>query len=81
LHFSANALTCADFCRVFSLAFLCLKGNYKAAPGLLLFTHNWGIRLQSLGRLFVCLFVCFELHGQFFSYLATVTITIDRAAN
>jgi hypothetical protein len=27
------------------------------------------------------LFVCFELHEQFFSYLATVTITDDGAAN
>jgi hypothetical protein len=31
--------------------------------------------------LFVCLFVCFESHEQFFSYLATVTITRDRAEN
>jgi hypothetical protein len=30
--------------------------------------------------LFVCLF-CFESHEQFFSYLVTVTITSDRAAN
>jgi hypothetical protein len=29
----------------------------------------------------VCLFVCFESHEQFFSYLATVTITGDGAAN
>jgi hypothetical protein len=29
---------------------------------------------------FVCLF-CFESHEQFFSYLVTVTITGDRAAN
>jgi hypothetical protein len=28
-----------------------------------------------------CLFVCFELHEQFFSYLATVTIASDRGAN
>jgi hypothetical protein len=27
------------------------------------------------------LFVCFESHEQFFSYLATVTITGDGAAN
>jgi hypothetical protein len=27
------------------------------------------------------LFVCFKSHEQFFSYLATVTITGDRAAN
>jgi hypothetical protein len=27
------------------------------------------------------LFVCFESHKQFFSYLATITITDDRAAN
>jgi hypothetical protein len=27
------------------------------------------------------LFVCFESHEQFFSYLATVTIAGDRAAN
>jgi hypothetical protein len=30
--------------------------------------------------LLVCLF-CFESHEQFFSNLATVTITVDRAAN
>jgi hypothetical protein len=30
---------------------------------------------------FVCLFVCFESHEQFFSYLATVTLTGDGAAN
>jgi hypothetical protein len=29
----------------------------------------------------VCLFVCFESHEEFFSYLATVTITGDGAAN
>jgi hypothetical protein len=29
----------------------------------------------------VCLFVCFESREQFFSYLATVTIAGDRAAN
>jgi hypothetical protein len=29
----------------------------------------------------ICLFVCFESHEQFFSYLATVTIAGDRAAN
>jgi hypothetical protein len=28
-----------------------------------------------------CLFVCFESHKQFLSYLATVTIAGDRAAN
>jgi hypothetical protein len=28
-----------------------------------------------------CLFVCFESHEQFFSYMATVTITGDGAAN
>jgi hypothetical protein len=32
-------------------------------------------------RVWVCLFVCFESHKQFFSYLAAVTITGDRAAN
>jgi hypothetical protein len=32
-------------------------------------------------KLLPCLFVCFETHEQFFSYLATVTITGDRAAN
>jgi hypothetical protein len=30
---------------------------------------------------FVCLFVCFESHKQFYSYLATVIITGDGAAN
>jgi hypothetical protein len=28
-----------------------------------------------------CLFICFVSHKQFFSYLATVTIAGDRAAN
>jgi hypothetical protein len=28
-----------------------------------------------------CLYVCFESHELFFSYLATVTITGERAAN
>jgi hypothetical protein len=28
-----------------------------------------------------CLFICFESHEQLFSYLATVTITDNRAAN
>jgi hypothetical protein len=32
-------------------------------------------------HLFVCLFDCLESHKQFFSYLATVTITGDGAAN
>jgi hypothetical protein len=31
--------------------------------------------------LFIFLFICFESHEQFFSYLATVTIAGDRAAN
>jgi hypothetical protein len=31
--------------------------------------------------MFVCLFVCFESHEQLFSYLVTVTIAGDRAAN
>jgi hypothetical protein len=35
----------------------------------------------SLMLLHKCLFVCFELQEQFFSYLATVTITSDRAVN
>jgi hypothetical protein len=35
----------------------------------------------SFDNLFVCLLVCFEAHEQFFRYLATVTITGDRAAN
>jgi hypothetical protein len=37
----------------------------------------WG---SSEAMIFVCLFY-FELHKQFFSYLATVTITSDRAAH
>jgi hypothetical protein len=32
-------------------------------------------------QLFVCLNVCFESHELYFSYLATVTITGDKAAN
>jgi hypothetical protein len=31
--------------------------------------------------IFVCLFICFESHEQFFSCLVTVTIAGDRAAN
>jgi hypothetical protein len=34
-----------------------------------------------IANLFVCLFVSFESHEQFFSYLATVTITGNKAAN
>jgi hypothetical protein len=37
-----------------------------------------------LDNWFVCLlflFICFESHEQYFSYLATVTIAGDRAAN
>jgi hypothetical protein len=33
------------------------------------------------GDVYFCLLVCFESHEQFFSYLATFTITGDRAAN
>jgi hypothetical protein len=40
-----------------------------------------GEKLHTLSPIFVCLFVCFESHEQCFSYLATVTITGDRAAN
>jgi hypothetical protein len=36
---------------------------------------------MQLLRYFVCLFDYFEPHEQFFSYLAAVTITDDRAAN
>jgi hypothetical protein len=39
------------------------------------------VRFQSIWSAFVCLFVCFESHEQFFSYLATVIIAGDRAAN
>jgi hypothetical protein len=39
------------------------------------------LRSTSNVAMFVCLFVCFESHEQFFSYLATVTITGDGAAN
>jgi hypothetical protein len=31
--------------------------------------------------MFVCVLICFESHEQFFSYLATVTIAGDMAAN
>ena len=36
---------------------------------------------MSVSILFVCLFICFESHEQFFSYMATVTIAGDRVAN
>jgi hypothetical protein len=38
-------------------------------------------KLKITRKLIVCLVVCFESHEQFFSYLATVTITGDGAAN
>jgi hypothetical protein len=49
----------------------------------------WGPKIPYLSNVrsaisrcvFVSLFVCLESHEQFFSYLATVTITGDRAAN
>jgi hypothetical protein len=37
--------------------------------------------VSTLAVMFVCLFVCFESHEQFFSCLATITITGERAAN
>jgi hypothetical protein len=37
--------------------------------------------LYMLLQKYVSLFVCFESHEQFFSYLVTITITGDRAAN
>jgi hypothetical protein len=37
--------------------------------------------LTCISSLIVCLFVCFESHEQFSSYLATVTITGDGATN
>jgi hypothetical protein len=40
-----------------------------------------GKQLKSQKKCFVCLFVLFESQEHFFSYLATVTITGDRAAN
>jgi hypothetical protein len=39
------------------------------------------VKLASLSCLYTCLFICFESHEQFFSYLATVTITVDEAVN
>jgi hypothetical protein len=56
--------------------------------------HRWGFRLRREGidffklrflnkRItnFVCLIECFKPHEHFFSYLAVVTISGDRAAN
>jgi hypothetical protein len=40
---------------------------------------NWNCN-SLLQNNIVCLFVCFEAHEQFFSYLVTVTITGDGAA-
>jgi hypothetical protein len=37
--------------------------------------------ISSVKKLWICLFVCFESHEQYFSYLANVTITDDKAAN
>jgi hypothetical protein len=44
-------------------------------------TKGLNPKLHDFGLFFVCLFDCFESHEQFFSYLATVTITCDGAAN
>jgi hypothetical protein len=52
-------------------------------------TRNTHVKYQSpstydskdIAKVKVLLFVCFESQEQFFSYLATVTITGDRAAN
>jgi hypothetical protein len=47
-----------------------------------LFGWTWEKTSQSLIYvLHICLFDCFELYEQFFSYLAAVTITDDRTAN
>jgi hypothetical protein len=42
---------------------------------------KWILWIQKLSLSNVCLFGCFVSHEQFFSYLATVTITGDGAAN
>jgi hypothetical protein len=39
------------------------------------------LQYQGKGRIFGYLFVCFESHELFFSYLTTVTIAGDGAAN
>jgi hypothetical protein len=44
-------------------------------------SNIWQEELADQLVCFVCLNVCFESHEQFFSYLATVTITGDGAAN
>jgi hypothetical protein len=45
------------------------------------FKDTYKFTMTSFGMKFYCLFVCFESHEQIFSYLATVTITGDGAAN
>jgi hypothetical protein len=46
----------------------------------MIYTKEYIISYMDSWQGFVCLF-CFESHEQFFSYLATVTITGDRTAN
>jgi hypothetical protein len=45
-------------------------------------SESFHVNLSFSGRVILdCLSVCFESHQQFFSFLATVTITGDRATN
>jgi hypothetical protein len=43
--------------------------------------HCWFLKKKIICKVWVLFCFCFESHEQFFSYLATVTITGDRAAN
>jgi hypothetical protein len=54
-----------------------LQGVYFDNSGCMLIPEY--LAVSHVDLLFVCF--CFESHEQFFSYLATVTITSDRAAN
>jgi hypothetical protein len=66
----------------FLMSFPCEKTFPWVPNCLTLWAWPWCLTyLPWLKLLIVCLFVCFESHEQFFSYLATVTITGDRAAN
>jgi hypothetical protein len=57
-----------------------LTGLYQGwEPSLIWWAYQ--VIYQFALRIIKCLFVCFESHEQFFSYLATVTIAGDRAAN
>jgi hypothetical protein len=56
------------------------KNGYKPWKGFV--TSNSHMKYRSPNTYYsICLLVCFESHKQYFSYMATDTITGDKAAN